>query len=594
MYKIVKYCIEIKIKFRRKDKMKFREIAKYFIPHKKLFILDFTSALLMALIDLTFPMFTQRIIDVELPNKNYHFFFMLIAILVLLQGFRAIFAYIVTYYGHMMGIRIRYDMRNTLFRHIQKLSLSYFDNVKTGTIMSRVMGDLEILSELAHHGPEDLFIIIVTFIGSFILMLNLNVKLAIIVFLILPIYIYFVIKENKKMKKAFKEYRIVSAEVNSHLEDNIAGIRVIKAFGNEKKSSKSFDTHNKNIATTLLKAFKPISRLTSATGIYSGGIQILILIIGGNMVMKGEMTIGILIAFLLFVNRFLDPIKRIISFLEMYQQGTVGYERFCEVMAIDPDIKDNKNAKEIKDLEGNINFENVVFSYTDEDVILDSFNLKIKAGEKIALVGPSGAGKSTICSLLPRFYDVTNGKITIDGVNVKEITQNSLRKNIGIVQQDVYLFHGTVGENIGIGKMGATLEEIKDAARKANALSFIEELPEGLETLVGERGVKLSGGQKQRISIARIFLKNPKVLILDEATSALDNQTEKYIQQSLMELSEGRTTLTIAHRLTTIKNSDKIIYLDKDGVQEQGSHDSLINQKGKYEKLYNSEFHGFV
>ncbi len=574
--------------------MNFKDVFQYFKPHKKLFILDFTSAFFMAMIDLAFPIFTQRIIDVELPNKNYKFFFLLISILLILQIIRAVLAYIVTYYGHKMGVNIRYDMRNKLFRHLQKLSLSYFDNAKTGTIMSRVMGDLEILSELAHHGPEDLFIIIVTFIGSFILMLNLNVNLTLVVFTILPFYIYFVIKENKKMKCAFKDYRVVSAEVNSHLEDSIAGIRVVKAFGNEKNSSKNFDRYNKSVTTSLMKAFEPISILTSATGLYAGGIQIIILVLGGMMVMKGEMTVGILIAFLLFVNRFLDPVKRLISFLEMYQQGTVGYERYCEVMAIDPDIKDSEGAENLEDIYGNLEFKSVDFSYNDGERILQNFNLKIKAGEKIALVGPSGAGKSTICSLLPRFYDVSGGEITIDGIDVKGITQNSLRKNIGIVQQDVYLFHGSIRDNIGLGKIGATQSEIEGAAKMANALEFINELPDRMDTLVGERGVKLSGGQKQRISIARIFLKDPKILILDEATSALDNQTEKYIQESLAKLSHGRTTLTIAHRLTTIKNSDKIIYLDKDGIQEEGTHEELIGKKGKYEKLYNSEFHGFV
>lgn len=574
--------------------MKLTDIFEHFKPHKKLFILDFTSAFFMAMIDLAFPVFTQRIIDVELPNKDYKFFIILILTLIILQGIRAVLAYIVTYYGHKMGVNIRYDMRNKLFRHLQKLSLSYYDNAKTGTIMSRVMGDLEILSELAHHGPEDLFIIIVTFIGSFILMLNLNVTLTVVVFLILPFYIYFVIKENKKMKRAFKDYRVVSADVNSHLEDSIAGIRVVKAFGNEKASSKNFDRYNKSVADSLMKAFEPISILMSATGLFSGGIQIIILVLGGNMVMKGQLTIGILIAFLLFVNRFLDPIKRIISFLEMYQQGTVGYERFCEVMGIDPDIKDSENAENLENISGNLEFRSVDFSYNDDEPILKNFNLEIKAGEKVALVGPSGAGKSTICSLLPRFYDVSRGEIVIDGVNVKKITQNSLRKNIGIVQQDVYLFHGTIGDNIGLGKIDATEDEIERAARMANALEFIDELPDGMDTLVGERGVKLSGGQKQRISIARIFLKNPKILILDEATSALDNQTEKYIQDSLAKLSEGRTTLTIAHRLTTIKNSDNIIYLDKDGIQEEGTHEELIGKKGKYERLYNSEFHGFV
>ncbi len=574
--------------------MKLTDIFEHFKPHKKLFILDFTSAFFMAMIDLAFPIFTQRIIDVELPNRNYKFFIILILTLVVLQGIRAVLAYIVTYYGHKMGVNIRYDMRNKLFRHLQKLSLSYYDNAKTGTIMSRVMGDLEILSELAHHGPEDLFIIMVTFLGSFILMINLNVTLTIVVFLILPFYIYFVIKENKKMKRAFKDYRVVSADVNSHLEDSIAGIRVVKAFGNEKASSKNFDRYNKSVADSLMKAFEPISILTSATGLFSGGIQIVILVLGGSMVMKGQLTTGILIAFLLFVNRFLDPIKRIISFLEMYQQGTVGYERFCEVMAIDPDIKDSEGAKNLENISGNLEFRSVDFSYNNDEAILKNFNLEIKAGEKVALVGPSGAGKSTICSLLPRFYDVSRGEIVIDGVNVKKITQNSLRKNIGIVQQDVYLFHGTIGDNIGLGKIDATEDEIEKAAKLANALEFIDELPDGMDTLVGERGVKLSGGQKQRISIARIFLKNPKILILDEATSALDNQTEKYIQDSLAKLSEGRTTLTIAHRLTTIKNSDNIIYLDKDGIQEEGTHEELIEKKGKYEKLYNSEFHGFI
>ena len=574
--------------------MKLTDIFKYFKPHKKLFILNFASAFFMAMIDLAFPVFTQKIIDTDIPNKNYKFFIIFISILLILQIMRAVFSYAISYYGHKMGINIRYDMRKKLFSHLQKLSLSYYNSTKTGTIMSRVMGDLDVLSNLAHHGPEDLFIITVTFIGSFILMINLNITLTLLIFLILPFYIYFVIKKNKKMKRAFRKSMTISANMNSHLEDSISGIRAIKAFGNEKKSIKNFDRYNKNTSNSLMKAFEHISILTSATGLFSGCIQILVLALGGIMVINGQLTIGILIAFFLFVNMFLDPIKRMISFLEMYQQGTVGYERLCEIIDIDPDIKDSSDAEDLDNISGNIEFKSVDFSYNNEETILQNFNLKIKSGEKIAIVGPSGSGKSTICSLLPRFYDVIKGQITIDGVDIKNITKNSLRKNIGIVQQDVYLFHGSIGNNIGLGKIDATQDEIDHAAKMANAMEFIDELPDGMDTLVGERGVKLSGGQKQRIAIARIFLKRPMILILDEATSALDNKTEKYIQDSIAKLSEGKTTITIAHRLTTIKVSDNIVYLDKNGIQEKGTHEELIEKKGKYEKLYNSDLYGFI
>lgn len=573
---------------------KLKYFFSYYKRHRGLFILDFGCAFAMSILDLIFPLFSQRIIDRVLPEGNIPVLIKFCIFLGVLQIVRNILSYIVIYWGHGLGLKIRYDMRNDLFKHLQKLSLSYFDNIKTGEMMSRIMGDLELISELAHHGPEDLFIAIITLVGSFILMYSMNAKLTIIVFAVLAVFLIFAGRQNTAMRNAFKRSRVSSAELSSEIEDNLSGIRVVKAFGNQEFINKKFDVKNMNVVNSVLAAFHSLGILHGGMGLYAGGIQIVVLLLGGMMTVNGEMTVGALVGFFLFTNRFLEPIKKILSLLEMYQGGMAGFERFMEIMEIDPDIKESPDAVGLRKVEGRLSFKEVDFSYDGSEDILKGFHLEVAPGENIALVGESGAGKSTICSLIPRFYDVTGGSLSIDGVDIRKLKEDVLRDNIGIVQQDVFLFNGTIRENIAFGRLEATDKEIREAAIKANALEFIEGLEDGFDTFVGERGVKLSGGQKQRISIARIFVKNPKILILDEATSALDNQTEKYIQEALYELAKGRTTVTIAHRLSTVQNSNRIIVIGKQGIIEEGSHSELMDARGVYSGLYNAQSHGFI
>jgi len=565
-----------------------------FKGHKKLFWIDFSCAFLWVVIDLLFPLFTQRIVDNVLPGGDRGLLIKICVLLLVLQVVKSLCSYIVDYWGHVLGLRVRYDLRNKLFNHLQKLSLSYFDNVKTGELMSRVMGDLETISELAHHGPENLFIIVVSIVGSFLMMLSMNVKLTLIVFSILPFFIYFAIKQNNKMEQAFRDARVTSANLSSEIEDNISGIRVIKAFGNEGYIDKRFEKSNGEVLKSVAGAFKILGGLFAGLEIFSGGVQVIVLLIGGNMVLNNEISLGVLIGFLLFVGRFLQPIKLMMMLLEMYQGGMAGFSRYLEIMELDPDIVVGKDAVYVKEVQGGIKFDRVNFSYGNEGDILSNFNLDIEVGESIALVGESGVGKSTICSLIPRFYDVTGGSISIDGINIKKLSKETLRESIAIVQQDVFLFNGSIKENITFGKLDATDEELVSASRKANAYDFIMGLPDGFDTHVGERGVKLSGGQKQRLSIARVFLKDPRILILDEATSALDNQTERLIQESLLELGRGRTTITIAHRLSTVQEADRIIVIGREGIVEEGNHRMLLGERGVYASLYAAQTTGFI
>lgn len=571
----------------------------YYRRHKKLFTLDFGCAFFMSILDLVFPIFTQRAVDKILPSGNIGLLTKFCIFLIVLQIVRNILGYIVIYWGHGLGLKIRYDMRNDLFKHLQKLSLSYFDNIRTGEMMSRIMGDLELISELSHHGPEDLFIAFITLTGSFIFMYSMNPQLTLIIFAVLIIYLIFALRHNTAMEDAFRRSRVSSAELSSEIEDNLSGIRVVKAFGNQDFINNKFDKKNMSVVTSVLSAFHSLGLLHAGMGVFSGGIQILILFLGGMMTIRGEMTVGALIGFFLFTNRFLEPIRKMLNLLEMYQGGMAGFDRFLDIMEIDPDIKESSDAVRLEDIRGELHFNDVEFSYDGSENILKNFNLRVAPGESIALVGESGAGKSTICSLIPRFYDVTGGKLTLDGIDIKDLKDETLRKNIGIVQQDVFLFNGTIRENIAFGRLDATDDEIRAAAIRANALEFIEVLESGFDTFVGQRGVKLSGGQKQRISIARIFVKDPKILILDEATSALDNQTEKYIQDALYELTRGseenrRTTVTIAHRLTTIERADRILVIGKKGIIEEGNHRDLIKLGGVYTSLYNSQKDGFI
>jgi len=567
-----------------------RSFIKYYRPHIGLFILDMICAVLIAATDLIYPMITRRFINIIIPSKNISLIFKLGIILFILYLLRMLFEYIVGYYGHVLGVRMEYDMRRDMFSHIQTLPISYFDNTKTGQIMSRIVNDLNEISELAHHGPEDIFISSLMILGSFVLLLRLNVKLTLIIFTVIPFMIYFTIRYNSKMRRNFRQIRESLADVNSRLEDSISGIRVVKSFTNEEYEIDKFDEGNNQFKYLRTKSVKYIGILHGGINFFSNISTLIALVAGGYFVAKGEILVGDLVAYLLYIGQFLQPIKRLAQFVEQYQRGMAGFKRFYEIMNIKPDICDKENAIELDKVKGKVEFRNVSFSYNDKKTVLENINLKVEAGESVAIVGPSGVGKTTLCSLIPRFYDVDSGSIYVDDINIKDIKLKSLRQNIGIVQQDVFLFAGTIRENIAYGKLDATDEEIINAAKAANAHDFIMELEDGYDTYIGERGVKLSGGQKQRISIARMFLKNPPILILDEATSSLDNQSEAIIQKSIEELSKNRTTFIIAHRLATVKKAKRIIVLTENGIEEEGTHSELMEKKGVYYELYKTQF----
>lgn len=567
-----------------------KRFLPYYRNHLPLFMLDFSCAFFMALMDLVFPIVVSFMVDDILPAKNLRLIIWAGVGLLVLYIMRYILNYIVDYWGHVLGIRMEYDMRNDLFNHIQKLSFNYFDNTKTGHIMSRLVNDLNEISELAHHGPEDLFIATVTLIGSFIIMVNVNWQLTLIIFSIIPFMLLFSIFRNKQMQVAFRDMRLKIADINAQVEDSISGIRVVKSFTNESYEREKFDQGNYRFRMSRENAFKVMAHFFSGINFFSNLINLAVLVFGGIFIYLDKLSTGELIGFLLYVSMFLQPIRRITALVENYQRGMAGFHRFTETLDIIPDILDSKDAFHTDRLKGEICFQDVGFSYNDHNSVLQDINFHIKQGETVAFVGPSGAGKTTLCSLIPRFYEINEGSIAIDGVDIRKFTQKSLRENIGIVQQDVFLFSGTIRENIAYGKIGATDEEIMEAAKMANAHDFIMSLENGYHTYIGERGVKLSGGQKQRISIARIFLKNPPILILDEATSALDNETEKVIQESFIKLSESRTTLVIAHRLATIRHANRIMVLTEEGIVEEGSHKALIEMQGAYAKLYQAQY----
>lgn len=571
-----------------------KRFAKYYRNHLPLFYLDFACAFLMAGLDLVFPNVVRKMIDDIIPAKNLSLIIWAGVGLLILYVVRAALQYIVDYWGHVMGTRIEYDMRKDLFNHIHKLSFSYFDNTKTGHIMSRIVNDLNEISELAHHGPEDLFIATVTLLGSFIILLNLHWPLALITFSVVPMMLGFAIFKNKRMQFAFREMRLKIADVNAQVEDSVSGARVVKSFTNEWYEEEKFEKGNMNFRKSREGAFKVMAGFFSGVTFFSNLINLVVIVFGGIFVYYEQMTPGTLVGFLLYVSMFLQPIRRLTTLIENYQNGMSGFARFAETLNLEPDIKDDPKAVDIDRVNGEIIFDNVTFSYNNKENVLDSISLSIKPGETIAFVGPSGGGKTTLCSLIPRFYEVDKGSVKVDGIDIKTITQRSLRENIGIVQQDVFLFSGTVRDNIAYGQIGATDEQVIDAAKKANAHEFIMALENGYDTYIGERGVKLSGGQKQRLSIARIFLKNPPILILDEATSALDNETEKVIQESLFDLAENRTTLVIAHRLATIRNADRIVVLTDEGIAEEGTHKNLLEKDAIYANLYKTQFDGFM
>ncbi len=564
-----------------------KRFAAYYRPHRGLFALDFGSAVVAGLLELAFPIAVTLFIDRLLPTGQIGLIalaaFGLLAIYIVNAGLQVI----VTYWGHMLGVRIEAEMRRKAFDHLQKLSFGFFDNQKTGHLVARLTKDLEEIGEVAHHGPEDLFIALMTLVGAFILMLGVHVPLALLTALIVPVTVIVTTRYGKRMTATWRAIYSRVAEFNARIEENVGGIRVVQAFANEDHERRLFAESNRNYLDTKMQAYRVMAASTSLSYLSMRFVQIVVMLAGAWFVVRGELSAGGFVGFLLLVNVFFRPVDKINSIIETYPKGIAGFQRYTQFLDTRPDIMDRDGAKDAGRLSGDIRYRGVRFGYSAGKPILDGFELSVKAGETIAFVGSSGAGKTTICSLLPRFYDVTGGAITIDGIDVRDMTLKSLRSNIGIVQQDVFLFAGTIRENIAYGRLGASEAEIIDAARRARLDGVIANLPDGLDTMIGERGVKLSGGQKQRLAIARIFLKNPPILILDEATSALDTETERAIQQSLAELSHGRTTLVIAHRLATIANADRIVVVENGQVVEQGSHSELLaRQDGRYGKLH--------
>ncbi|MGM1046730.1 MAG: ABC transporter ATP-binding protein [Bacillota bacterium] len=568
-----------------------RRFFSYYRPHRRLFIIDFTCAVFVAILELAFPVAVQSFLDKLLPTGNWSMIITVSISLLLFYILSSFMQYVVNYWGHKLGLNIETDMRQELFQQYQRQSFKFYNDRKTGHLMSRITNDLMDIGELAHHGPEDLFIAIMTFFATFFIMLQINVQLALISIFIFPFLLILILFTNMRMNKAWKRMYAEVAEVNARVEDSVSGVRVVQSFTNEKHEVSLFTKNNLKFRSAKLQGYKVMSFSLSGVYILTRLITLLVLIYGAWMVYQGTLTNGELVAFILYVNILFKPVDKIAALMEMYPKGMAGFKRFTEMMDLEPDVQNAKNAKAVSSLRGDIRFDNVSFAYNDKQNVLDSISFEVNAGETVAFVGPSGAGKTTISQLIPRFYDVTGGSLTIDGIDVREMTKESLRAQIGIVQQDVFLFTGTLRENIAYGKLSATEEEILEAAHKANLTEMISQLPDGLDTQIGERGLKLSGGQKQRISIARTFLKNPTILILDEATSALDTETEMIIQEALSELAVNRTTIIIAHRLSTIKKADRIYVVTNEGIAEEGNHQELINQDGIFARLHAAQFH---
>lgn len=570
-----------------------KKFISYYKPYKKMFYMDMFCAFTLSLIDLMFPIIVSFMINNVYTKGRSEILKYVVLIgtgLLLMYVIRYFCQYYITSWGHIMGARMEADMRSDIFNHLQRLSFSYYDNTNTGKLMSRIVTDLFDISELAHHGPEDLFISLLKIIGSFVILMSIDARITTILLCITLFMIYSSCFYNKKMKAVFKKNREKIANVNAQIQDSLSGIRVVKSFSNEEIENKKFEIGNDAFLQTKENGYTIMGRFFSMNGFFQGILYLSVVIFGGIFISNGSFHAEDLMVYILYINIFLNPIDKLVNFTEQYQKGITGFERFLEVINTHPDIIDKNDAKELENPKGQITLENVSFSYDNRNSILKNINICMEAGKTVAIVGPSGSGKTTFCSIIPRFYEVDEGSVKIDGIDIRDIKIKSLRNNIGIVQQDVYMFAGTIKENIAYGNPKATDEQIIEAAKMANAHEFIMGLEEGYDTYVGERGVKLSGGQKQRISIARVFLKNPQVLILDEATSALDNESERLIQRSLELLSKNRTTIVIAHRLSTIRNADEIIVLTDEGIKERGNHDELINKKGEYMHLYNMQF----
>ncbi|WP_291290761.1 ABC transporter ATP-binding protein [Enterococcus sp.] len=567
-----------------------KRFFSYYRPYRSLFILDFTCAVFAGLLELVFPVAVNQVIDKIMPQNNFRLILLACLGLFLFYLVNTILQYIVVFYGHKLGVNIETDMRQELFRHLQTQSFEYYDNQKTGRLISRLTTDLFEISEVAHHGPEDVFITIMTLIGSFFLMLNMHVQLALATFALIPLITVALVFFNKKMTKVNTEIYDNLGEFNAGVEAAVSGIRVTQSFANEQ-----FEHQRFNVLSGLYRrskiVFYQVMAISSAYNYFLIRlINLFALIFGAYYVIKGELTNGQFVGFILLSNVFVRPIEKVNTMIESYPKGFAGFKRLTEELDKQPAIQDKPDAIEVNELKGDIVYQDVSFAYADATKVLNHINLTIKAGETVAFVGQSGSGKTTLCNLLPRFYEVTDGEITIDGINIQDMTLASLRGQIGTVQQDVFLFPGSIRENIAYGKLAATDEEIAQAVKLAHLEQVIDQMPEGLETVIGERGVKLSGGQKQRVAIARMFLKNPPILILDEATSALDTETEQVIQESLNSLADGRTTLIIAHRLATIKHADRIIVVSDQGILEEGTHQQLLAQGGHYQALYEAQF----
>ena len=563
----------------------FSIFMSYIAGHKKLFGIDMLCALLVALIDLIFPYVSRYSMKVMLPNKLYATFFTVMAVMVLAYVLKAGLYYVITVIGHKMGVLVESDMRRDVFTHMQSLSFSYYDHNRTGVLMSRITSDLFEITELAHHGPENIVICTLTIVGALAVMFAMQWQLALVIPRALPLCAWFTIKQRIKMKEANIEVKRKTAEIYSAIESSISGIRTAKAFANEDQESDKFDRANEMFRGSKVEYYKSMGLFNSGMEFTTGIVQVVVIAVGGLLIMREKMNYIDLITFSLYVSTFVSPVRKLTQFAELYMQGTAGFARFLEVMRTEPTIKDAPDAMELGAVEGKIDYNHVSFNYGNGIPVLSDVDLHIAAGQCLAVVGPSGGGKTTLCQLLPRFYDVCEGSVTVDGIDVRHVTQASLRRNIGVIQQDVFMFAGTIRENIRYGRPDATDEEIVEAAVRAQIHSEIMEMPDGYDSYIGERGVMLSGGQKQRISIARVFLKNPKILILDEATSALDTVTEQRIQASLDELSEGRTTIIIAHRLSTVKNADVIAVVEGEHIVEMGSHSELMAKNGEYAAL---------
>lgn len=563
-------------------------LIKYYRPHLKLFIWDMIFAFLIAGIDLIFPMLSRDVVSVIIPSKDMGLLMRFSLIALGLYVLRMYCTYWVGYYGHMMGARIEYDMKNELFEHMQKLHHKFFDKNRTGQIMNRFTGDLFEIAELTHHGPEDLFISAIMLVGGFFMLITIDVNLTLIMFSIVAVLVWFAYFRRVHMGQAFRAQKAKAADLNAKLENSVSGIRLAKAFCNEDYEKERFDTYNQALYDSKDEAYYQMGIFAAVNGFLTDLLNLAVMAFGGYFVYRGWINLGDLVAYILFANFMLKPVRRIMDFIQQYQQGMAGFERFEEIMKIDPEIEDAPGSVPLAKLQGRITFDNVDFRYSpDDDYVLKNFNLTIQKGETVALVGSSGVGKTTIAHLIPRFYEIETGRIAIDDQDIQKITLKSLRERIGFVGQDVLIFYGTIEDNIRYGNPSASMDEIIKAAKKANIHDFIETLDKGYDTIVGERGIMLSGGQKQRLSIARLFLKNPDIIILDEATSALDNENEAIVQSAIEALAKGRTTLVIAHRLSTIRNADRIVVMDQGGITEQGTHQELIDQKGAFYRFHN-------